>query len=531
MNGCSVAISTKVLLLAGTTIGLAAWLIAPAATGGSLREGGVFRVAGAPDSIDPAITLDAGDVLAATCARLMTNPDKPPPEGTRLVPEAATKYPIVSRDGRTYTFTVRLGIRFNTGEPVTARSFAHGIERVLDPRTKSPWLQYVRDIVGADAVSKGKAKKAAGVVVRGDRLIVRLTHAARDFPARMTNLTFCAVPADLPVTPEGVAVLPGAGPFYIDEFVPGRKLILKRNALYHGSRPRHVDEIDFRSVGDAVHAVENGSADYAEADPIALANVDRKYRAQLHAVAGTSIRFIVLNTSRALFKDNDQLRKAVNFAIDRPALIQERGGPITGRPTDQYLPTSMAGFVNAKIYPLYHPDRAKANALAHGHTRSGKAVLWIKDTPSDIAQAQIIQRDLKPLGIDVAVSKFPGPALFQRLFTPGSPYDMTLLGFGPDYFDPYAMLNVLFDGRQIGTPYSFNTGYFNSPKYNALLATAAKLTGAARYRAYGRLDVELARDQAPMVAYENESILSFVSKRSGCLVLNPFLDLAAVCLK
>jgi ABC-type transport system substrate-binding protein len=152
-------------------------------------------------------------------------------------------------------------------------------------------------------------------------------------------------------------------------------------------------------------------------------------------------------------------------------------------------------------------------------------------TPIDIAQAQIVQRDLKPIGIDVSVRKFPGPALFQRLFTPGSPYDMTFLGFGPDYFDPYALLNVFFDGRLIGTPYSFNLGYFNSPKYNALLDRASRLSGSERYRAYGELDVELARDQAPMVAYENESVLTFVSKRAGCLVLNPFLDLAAVCLR
>ena len=503
------------LLLAGAALAVATGVAAAAATSGLAREGGVFRVAGAPDAIDPAITLDAGDVLTATCARVMANPDKPPPDGTRLVPEAAARYPSVSRDG----------------EAVTARSFAHAIERVLDPATKSPWLQYVQDIVGADAVTKGEAKTASGVVARGDKLILRLTHPAPDFPARMTNTTFCAVPADLPVTPEGVTVLPGAGPYYVDQFVPGQKLILKRNPLYRGSRPHHVDEIAFAPASDPVRAVETGAADYAEADPIALAAVGGKYRAQLHAVAGAAIRFIVLNSARGVFKDNAALRKAVNFAIDRPALIRERGGPITGRPTDQYLPASMPGFVDAKIYPLYHPNLAKAKALARGHTRNGEAALWIKDTPTDIAQAQIVQRNLAPIGIHVSVKKFPGPGLFQRLFTPGSPYDMTFIGFGPDYFDPSAMLNTLFDGRLIGTPYSFNLGYFNSPKYNALLDRASRLTGSARYRAYGRLDIELSRDGAPVVAYENESILTLVSKRAGCLVINPFLDLAAVCLK
>src|SRR5439155_2016338 len=113
------------VLRAGALVALATGLGAATATGGSTREGGVFRVAGVPDSIDPAITIDAGDVLSATCVTLMGGADQPLPEGARLVPEAATGYPAVSRDGKSYTFTIRHGIRFNTGEAVTAQSFAH----------------------------------------------------------------------------------------------------------------------------------------------------------------------------------------------------------------------------------------------------------------------------------------------------------------------------------------------------------------------------------------------------------------------
>jgi ABC-type transport system substrate-binding protein len=518
------------LLALGAAVALATSLAA-AATGGSARDGGVFRVAGAPDSIDPALTLDGSDALNATCVRLMANPDKPPPAGTKIVPEAAAAYPAVSRDGRTYTFTIRKGFRFNTGEAVTPESFAHEIDRVLAPETKSPWVQYVQDIVGAAAVMNGRATSASGVVVHGNKLIIRLTRAAADFPARTTDTVFCAVPTDLPVTAEGVTVLPGAGPYYVSQFVPSQTLVLKRNPNYRGSRPHHLDEIDYTASADPVAAVEQGSADYAEADPGALAAVPPRYRAQLHRAAGTSVRFVVLNSARPLFHDNVPLRRAVNFAVDRPALIRVLGGPIRGQPTDQYLPTTMPGFRDARLYPLSGPDVGKAKALARGHTRGGKATLWVKDTPDDTAQAQIIQRDLRPLGISVAIRKFPGPALFQRLFTPGSAYDMSLLGYGPDYFDPADMLGSLFDGRLIGTPYSSDIANFNSPAANRRLDAAARQTGSARYAAYGKLDVYLARDQAPMVAYENESDLSLISTRAGCLVFNPFLDLAAACLK
>jgi peptide/nickel transport system substrate-binding protein len=505
--------------------------LAGATSGSTGREGGIFRIAGVPDAIDPAITLDAGDALAASCVRLMSYPDKPWPRGTRVVPEAAAAYPDVSRDGKTYTFTVRDGFRFNTGEKVTAQSFAHAIVRIMSPAAKAAWVQYVQDIAGAQAVMDGKAAEPTGVKARQNKLSVRLTHAARDFPARTSFYAFCAVPSDLPISEEGVSELPGAGPYYIADFVTGQKLVLKRNPFYRGSRPHHFDEIDFASAPDNVRAVESGAADYAELNsPADVAHLALKFRPQLHSVPGFAVRYVVLNNSRRLFKDNLPLRRAVNFALERRALLKARSD-VMGTLTDQYLPPGMTGFVDAHVFPLRHPDMRKAKALARGHTRSGKAMLYIKDDPTDIAQSQIIRRDLKQIGIDVSVKKLPGPALFQKLFTPGTPYDMTLLGFGPDYSDPYAVLDTLFDGRMIGTPYTVNLAYFNSAKYNSILAADSKLTGSARYAAYGKLDVDLARNAAPMVAYASESALTFVSRKIGCIVLNPFLDLAAACTK
>jgi ABC-type transport system substrate-binding protein len=225
------------------------------------------------------------------------------------------------------------------------------------------------------------------------------------------------------------------------------------------------------------------------------------------------------------------LRQAINFAIDRPALLRERGGPETGQLTDQYLSPSMPGFRDAKIYPLHGPNLSRAKELARGHTRSGQAVLYIQDRGPSVPQAQILQDDLKRIGITVTIRSFPGPAYFEKIFKPGEPYDMALLGFGPDYLDPYAVLNLLLDGRQIRKPYSNNLARFNSAKYNALLARASRLTGAARYSAYGRLDVDIAQNAAPLAAYEAESVFNFVSKRASCLVFNPSLDIAAVCLK
>ena len=97
-----------------------------------------------------------------------------------------------------------------------------------------------------------------------------------------------------------------------------------------------------------------------------------------------------------------------------------------------------------------------------------------------------------------------------------------------DYYDPYAFLNLLFESRFIGRT---NWSNLRSDKWDRRLQAASRLRGAARLRAYGQLDVELARDVAPIAAatYLNEPTL--VSKRVGCLVLRPAIDLAAACLK
>jgi hypothetical protein len=76
-----------------------------------------------------------------------------------------------------------------------------------------------------------------------------------------------------------------------------------------------------------------------------------------------------------------------------------------------------------------------------------------------------------------------------------------------------------------------NYSSFNSPKYNRLLDRTSRLTGAARARAYGALDVDIARNAAPAVAYSFDNALTLVSSPTGCVVVNPYLDLAAVCLK
>ena len=236
------------------------------------RQGGVFRISYAIgsgiDYLDPALayTAPAWALLDTTCLRLMSYPDKPTPESFRLVPEAATGPPTVSRDGRTYTFTVRKGFRFSDGRPVRASAFERAIDRVLDPRTGSFWAGQLADVVGAADVRARRSATASGVTARGDTLTVRFVRPPASVESRTAMPYMCAVPPTLPVDPEGRAAIPGAGPYYVAEYRPDERIVIRRNRFYGGNRPHHVDrfDVDLRAASprDMVLKIDRNEADW-----------------------------------------------------------------------------------------------------------------------------------------------------------------------------------------------------------------------------------------------------------------------------
>jgi peptide/nickel transport system substrate-binding protein len=531
---------------------LAAIVVLPAAApptgmGQATREGGTFRIVFAGtefDSVDPALsyTVPSGVLLETTCARLMRHSARPP---FRVVPDLATGFPRVSRGATVHTFTVRNGFRFSDGTPVRASAFARAIERTLAPGVESPGAQYTRDIVGAAAFRAGRTSSVSGVTARGNRLVVRFTQPVPDLAARMAQLFFCAVPPGLPADPEGVRSFPAAGPYYVADYRPGREVVLERNRFYRGSRVRHVDrflvDLGVDSHGEVIDRIERGQADWGWVPPpVFFAEFRRlagKYgvnRSQFFVTPGLAFRAFALNTSRPLFRNNPRLRKAVNYAIDRSALRRTTGGAAVSRLTDQYLPPEMPGFADARIYPLERPNLRKARALARGATRSGKAVLYTFDAPLNLALGQIVKGNLAKIGLEVQVKGIPVPAYGSRVTRPREAFDIAFLPWAPDYFDPYSYLNVFFESRFVGAANFANFAHFDSPAYDRLLRRASRLQGRARYRAYGKLDVQLARDAAPLVAIDFLNDPTFVSKRVGCIstgLQHASFNLTGVCLK
>src|SRR5919199_294893 len=461
-----------------------------ASSSAAKKKGGTLRLNMSDtdlDFSDPSLSyfVIGWQVEYATGLKLINYPDKPAPAGSRLVPEAAAAMPIISNSGKTYTFTIRKGLRFSDGSPITAKNFKWAIDRSATKAQQSPATPFMDDVVGYSAALNGGKNPAhvSGAIARGNKFILKLTHADGGMLAKL------------------------AMPFF------------------KANRPRNIDTFDIdinTDVDQSLLQVRSNQRDYdmAGLPPSAHADLAKRYgvnkgQYQVHPLVETD--YIALNTSRPAFK-SAKLRKAVNFAVDRPAMLRVRGA-FGGKRTDQILPPGMGGFRDAKIYPLKGANYRTAKRLAGNSCKN--VTLYTTTTPIGQGLAQVFKYNLSQIGCDVNVKNFVGAAIYTAMGTRGEPFDAGVAGWNQDYPDPYDFLNILLDGNSIHAENNNNIAYLNVPKLNKLMERANLKTGPARYRAYGKLDILISKNYAPWASYDNRNEREFVSKRTGGYLFQP----------
>jgi peptide/nickel transport system substrate-binding protein len=532
--------------LVALVIGVALSLGIERAGGTSAPSRGTLTIASPLQglSLDPALSINYGHsaLFYATCATLMAFRDAPAPVGYAVRPEAAAAPPQILRDGRTYVFNLRKGLRFSDGSPLTAANYARALGRVLSPAMHSP---------GADLFADVRRVSASGL-----RLRIKLSKPSGDLTTRLALPYACPVPLGFPIDPAGVDLTVGSGPYYVSQDVPHKLLVLERNRFYRGSLPHRVDKIVFNFGGDLdsdIRAVEQGQADMLGSEiPADVRQVlARRYgvdRRQLFRLRGIFTVELVLNTSSPLFRENVPLRKAINLALDRPGVIAPLGAPLSATPTDQIMPSRSPGWVNYRLYPLRGPNLMRARRLAAGHLRGGTAVLYAPSDRLRPAMAAVIANNLAKIGLKVEVKQFSAGVMMAKVGTPEEPFDMVLGYWGDDllgpflpdldapilYPDPANTLVRYLGGQNARKPSgNANVAYFDLPAYNRRMAAASRLSGPPRFRAFSRLDADIMRNQAPWAPIAEASSWNFFSRRVGCFHYQPVIHvvLAGLCLR
>jgi len=536
------------LLVAALTVGTAS-SATHKASGKNALKGGTLKInenSGDFDFVDPqlAYRTDDWDVIFTTNMGLVSFPEKSGQAGSQLYPQAATAFPTVSADGKTYTFKIRSGLKFSDGSPVTAAAFQRSWERILSPKMGSPLgvnLDLQDTVVGGAAFLAGKAQHISGITAKGQTLTFHLVKPNATFVSILSMQWFTPVKPNTPYTATGLNSYPAAGPYYISSRDPGRNLVLKRNPYYKGDRPANPDQIVITvnvNVDQSLLQVKAGQSDMdlIGIPPTAASGLGTQYgvnKGRFFVGPTSCVNYMAMNTARAPF-DNVNLRKAVEYAIDRPAQVRLLGA-YAGQRTSQILVPGIPGYAPFNAYPLKGADVEKAKQVGGAAIASAPTLNVIHTTSAYATnRAQVAEYNLKQVGFKINDLPTPATNYYQVIQTKGTTYNfVTNGGWCADYFDPFDYMNVLFDGSKIQAANNNDYSYFNNADFNKKLTAASALSGAARGKAYAALDKELMVKYAPVVPYLISTNRYFVSSRTKNWIYStyfgaPYLNALAV---
>jgi ABC-type transport system substrate-binding protein len=504
------------LIVAATTVGVAGSATKKAGSA-EANKGGTLRLNEALedfDFVDPQLAYRTDDwaMIYTTSMPLVGFQEKAGAAGTQLVPIGATSFPTVSKNGLTYTFHIKPGMKFSDGSPVTAAAYQRSWERILSPKMGSPLgvnLDLQNTIAGGAAFLAGKTQHISGIKAKGNTISFTLTKPNATFVSILSMQWFTPVKPNTPYTSQGLNVYPAAGPYYIASRDPGRSTVLKRNPYYKGNRPANPDQIVFTPNTNPDQGVLQTKAGQVDLDiggvPAASsADLAKQYgvnKGRFWVGPTSCVSYMAMNNARAPF-NNLNLRKAVEYAIDRPAQVRLLGA-YAGKRTAQMLVPGIPGYKPFNAYPLAGADVAKAKQVGGSAIASAPEINLIHTTSAaSTNRAQVAEFNLKQAGFKVNDVPTPATNFYQVIQTKGTTYNFTTNGgWCADYFDPFDYLNVLFDGRKIQAANNNNYTYFNNPAFNKGLDHASSLSGAARAAAYAKLDHDLMVKYAPVVPY------------------------------
>ncbi|HEY1295935.1 MAG TPA: ABC transporter substrate-binding protein [Chloroflexota bacterium] len=449
---------------------------APAATSAaSPKSGGILKIGlqADPTSLDPQKTslTAAFHVTEQIYSRLVRlKPD------LTVEPDLAEKWDI-SADGKTYTFTLRKGVKFHTGRPVTSADVKYSFDRLQDKATASPNASLLASVESVATPDDGA-------------VVITLKQADASF---LTNLTSQATDIINRDTVQQFGDLSqhadGTGPFKFKEYVPNTRVVLERNAEYFESGKPYVDGIEMTIAPDdtaRTAALRSGTVDFIEYAP--LKDIDTLKGDSSIVLAGdqnTNIRYIGLNVTRKPF-DDVRVRQAVAAAIDRDAVL----GPAVsgfGIPTVELFPSGYWAATGVKPSP---PDTAKAKQLLAdaGYPNGFNTTILSWSQYSFLSNAAVVvQEELKQIGITADMNLEENAAYLKDYL--GNNFDLTVTGVSA-YVDP----NDIYL-RNFGTNQPSNAVRYSNPQADDLIAQGVATTDQAkRKEIYGQLQQVLLTD-------------------------------------
>lgn len=487
------------------------------------KEGGTLTgsYASAPE-LDPALSYDQEGWTAMydTYLPLLTYKHANGAEGAEVVPALAESLPTITNGRKTYTLTLRKGLRYSDGTPVKASDFTGTVERLF--KLNSPGSPFYEGIVGAEEFAKTKTGGISGITTddKTGKIEIDLTQPRGTFTNELAMLFVALVPPGTPAKNLTTEPPPATGPYKIVDVEPGKGWSYVRNPQWAKANGKaipevpsgHVDRIDIslvRNSATQVNEIERNQKNWMQtlvpADQ--YAKVKSQYEgSQFRVEHPISTYFFWINTEEAPFSDV-KLRQAVNYAVDSAALERIYAGQLTA--SHQILPEGMPGH---ETFDLYPHNMAKAKKLfAEANPSDRKITVWTdNESPNDKAGAYYAGV-LGELGFDVKLKTINAANYFTTIGNLSTPdLDTGWADWLQDYPHPNDFFQPLLDGESIAPIHNTNTSRMNDPKLNAKIARlGSEQLGPKQEEEYAQLDREF-MEQAPMAPYGSITTSTFV---------------------
>lgn len=455
-----------------------------------------------------------------------------------VVPDLAEAMPTASNGDKTYTFKLRKGIKFSNGKELTVKDVVASFERIYKVSSPTSGTFYA-GIVGADACIKTPATCSLKDGVVGDEaagtVTINLVAPDPEFFFKLAVPHAAILPADAPAKDVGTEPIPGTGAYMIAAYDPNTQMKLVRNPSFKewsvDAQPDgFADEVDYDfglTEEAGITAIQNGQADWLFDPPPAdrLTELGSKYQNQVHINKLMAFWYAPMNTNLAPFND-ERVRQAVNYAIDRDAIAGLFGGSALADPTCQVLPPSFPGYKPSCIYTTdpgetwSAPDLEKAKELVKASGTAGQKVTIIsEDTTVSKAIGTYLQSVLTDLGYDASVKPISNNIQFTYIQNTNNKVQMSISQWYQDYPAASDFLNVLLSCASFtpGSDSSINIAGYCNKDLDARMQAAMALAGkdpAAANEEWAKIDAAF-MEKAPVAPLFNPKRVDFVSARLG----------------
>ncbi|KOU76990.1 peptide ABC transporter substrate-binding protein [Streptomyces sp. MMG1533] len=413
--------------------------------------------------------------------QLVTGKAEPGAAGAEITPDLATSTAKITDDGKTYTYTLRDGVTWEDGKPITSKDVKYGIERVWAQDVLSGGPVYLKDVLDPKGEYKGPYKDTSAdklglkaIDTPDDKTIVfHLPQANSDFEEMLALVSASPVRQDKD-TKSKYGLHPfSSGPYKFQSYSPGKDLTLVRNPEWKQAsdpiRKAYPDKITVQFFSDANQLDQrllNGDLDLdinqTGMSPQGRTTALKQHKANLDNPVSGYIRYAVFPQSVKPF-DNVECRKAVIYGADHVSLQTARGGPVAGGDIGtNMLPPSIPGAEGQKYDPYElaganktgNEAKAKEALKACGKPSGFSTTIAVRNNkPVEVATAQSLQASLKKIGITAEIEQYDGSQTTGIIGSPANVkkkgFGIIIMGWGPDFPSVQGFGLPLWDSKYI----------------------------------------------------------------------------------